>query len=185
MTKIVAQFNESNPFQGLFHMMSKKGGMNPHATGEIRITSTGTSPTSVKQPHDIILSLGRGDWMSNNVPGSFIQFDFRKYQLNPTHYSLKFYSGLPNNRLKGWALEGSIDGSRWFCLDEYHLCRNFLESQITLGLFSDIPVRFLRIFQIGKNIAGNNILVLNQVEFFGELIYNPNAPLHIQSSGFM
>ncbi|KAK8875656.1 hypothetical protein M9Y10_005830 [Tritrichomonas musculus] len=184
-SNIISDFTENSPFKGLFAELFKQSKLNLHMAGVIRVTSSGSSHLSTKQPHEIINPTGRGDWISNNAPNAFLQIDFRSYLFHPTYYSLSFYSMKKDNRIKSWVMQGSVDGSSWFCLDEVRLNRRFDSSQISCAMFSDIPVRFVRICQIGKNLSGNNVLSLHQIEFFGELVYDSKAPIRLKTAGFM
>ena len=184
-SNIICNFNEDKPFNGLFAELFKKSRINLHMSGTIRVTSSGSSHLSTKQPHEIINPTGRGDWISNNAPNAFFQIDFRSYLLLPTHYSISFYSMKKDNRMKSWTMQGSLDGASWFCLDEFRLNKHFDSSQISCRMFSDVPVRFVRLKLIGKNSSGNNVLTLHQIEFFGELIFDSNAPIRLKSAGFI
>lgn len=184
-TKIEANFSKEFTFKGLFAKLSETSKLNLHMTGIIRITSSGTSHLSAKQPHEIINIVGRGDWMSNNAPHAFFQVDFRHYLFYPNDYSLSLYSFKPDNRMKAWVMEGSLDGANWFCLDEQRLSKKFDGSVISCRMFSDCPIRFVRLSIVGQNISGNNILMLHQIEFFGSLIYDANAPIRLKSAGFI
>lgn len=184
-SNISSDFTENLPFQGLFYELYKQSKLNLHMSGVIRVSSSGSSHLSNKQPHDIINPIGIGDWISNNIPNAFIQIDFRSYLFIPSYYSICFYSMKKDNRMKSWIVQGSVDGSTWFCLDEERLNKHFNDSQISCRMFSDVPVRFVRLKQIGKNVSGSNVMSLHQIEFFGELTYDSKAPIRLKTAGFM
>ena len=182
---LTIKFNKDEPFNGIFKYLTNQIKMNLHMTGIIRVTSSGTSHFSLKQPHDIICPIGTGDWISNNAPNSFIQIDFRKYLYTPSFYSVKFFSLTDQYMIKSWVIEGSVDGEKWFCLDEERLDQKFNDHEISCRFFSECPIRFIRFCQTTLNKAKNNILSIHSIELFGDLAYIEKSELYLKSSGFM
>jgi hypothetical protein len=58
-------------------------------------------------------------WYSKNVTNSWIQFDFREWQISMREYTLKAHGDCNREcHFRQWKIEGSNDLSKWEMLDE-------------------------------------------------------------------
>jgi hypothetical protein len=102
-----------------------------------------------------------------NNGGQWLCYDFKARTVRPTHYSVRAHS----NGLLRWVLEGSVEGSSWFLLDQQ--ARNMTKDSDhpihSFGVSSPADCRYIRLRQKGKNIGGNDYLVILAFEIFGRL----------------
>jgi hypothetical protein len=79
-----------------------------------------------------------------------------------------------------WVAEGSTDGIDWVELDRRENYCLFENSNIirTFSVSSSPEIRMIRIRNIGKSRAGNDILEFSGLEIFGTLIEKDEAEDH-------
>jgi hypothetical protein len=100
---------------------------------------------------------------TNIEPNSWICYDFKKVEVNVSHYSLHSRVDHAGDHLMNWKLEGSLDGKNWIELDVQNGCQS-------LNGINRL-IRFVRIRQHGKNTNGMDHLTLRKFEPFGVLRY--------------
>jgi hypothetical protein len=107
---------------------------------------------------------------SKNEPNQWICYDFKNRKVRLPNYSIHLYSG--HFYLRSWIVEESLNCSKWFFLD-CHQNNNEMTSTHPIGTFTvsqSNESRFIRLRQIGKNASGNDYLILDAFELFGQLI---------------
>lgn len=112
-------------------------------------------------------------WTSENMPNSFIQFDFAPQQVSLTHYSIKTYQcGKGYSHLKSWVLEGTNPGASWSELDrrEDNQDLNGKSKVATFSISNNGVFQVVRLRQIGPNHYGDNYLIVTNIEFFGDVL---------------
>lgn len=102
-----------------------------------------------------------------------ICFEFKKYFIIPSHYIIRSYFSHPNDHLKNWVIEGSIDGNYWDLLDEQKNCSflngpNFIHL-FPISQFKGKSFKYIRIRQTGVTWSNRNYLLMNTIELFGKL----------------
>jgi hypothetical protein len=111
-------------------------------------------------------------WASNNVPKSWICFDFKEKCVSLQNYILKSHNSGSCFPIQ-WVIEGSNDGSTWKVLDNRNtrdLCgASRVKTYECSTSKSDEFFRFIRMKQTGKNSGNNDTLILTNIEFFGIL----------------
>ena len=155
-----------SPFDGIFAHM---------AESVLFVTITGNSVDKAREAdiRKVISFDWKKCWTSENVPNSYIQFDFAPQQVALTHYSIKTYQcGKGYSHLKSWVLEGCNPGGVWTELDrrEDNQDLNGKSKIATFSVSNNNEYQVVRIRQIAQNHYGDNYLILTNVEFFGDVI---------------
>ena len=65
-------------------------------------------------------------------------------------------------------LENSLDGINWILIDEQKKI-NFTGKDFKQNLLNSKKCYFIRIKNIGKNVDGENFLIIPYIEFFGNI----------------
>lgn len=155
------------PFDGVFALLMSKYGGNIHDKGIIDITASSDPDKNVSFVSD---SDWESYWFSDNVPNSWVQFDFKDKLIIVTDYTIQS-DGSDGNHLLHWELEGSNDGKNWEVIDKRDT--NDLNSFYKVKSYScflEKPFRMLRLRQTGKNSSNQDYMLLASIEFFGELL---------------
>jgi hypothetical protein len=152
------------------HLTSKYGG-NIVELGKLKITGNSCRPCRESLLPYVVSYDWSNCWISENKPGSWILFDFLNMSIYVTRYSIKTYRlGKGFSHMKSWLLQGCVDG-RWVDLDVRH-DTNDLNGRYKTGVFelaNPCFVTALRIAQTGPNHAGDDFMILTNVEFFGDV----------------
>lgn len=139
------------------------------------------SSSSVNEPY---VPKNAVDFESENVhnyfqsidqSNSWLQYDFKKRKVCPTHYSIRTRKIYNNNHPKTWVIEGSNTGknNEWEILDT----KSGITSLLGLNRTQTFDIksntnqfyRFLRIRQTGKNSINCDYLTIDSLEYFGYL----------------
>lgn len=115
-------------------------------------------------------------FISNNKPNSWISFEFKKHQVILTGYTIRSEksNSTGGNHLKTWVIEGSNDGSNWSIIDEER-DNAFLNGSNYVHAFqiknqSNQEYKYVRLKMTAPNWGNQNYLLLNSIEFYGQLI---------------
>ena len=151
-------------FSGIFDGLSKKLGMNLADSSDVDVTASSYQGSSY-DPKNVLKNDGRY-WHSQNLPNSWIQFDFKQRKVSITSYSMKEFC-----LIRSWKVEGSTDGSTFEIIDNKVDTTDFQNSS---GIQKNFPVqpnnkyyRYIRITSTSKNWDGSDFFILYRVEFFG------------------
>jgi hypothetical protein len=147
---------------------------NPVDSGELNIRMSTTAGANVR-------SLTDRNYTSSPVENSYgsdaapwIEFDFKKYKIRPTHY---FLAQEQDHYVRNWRIEGSDDGTNWTLIREHandatiHTSNRFA--------FFDLPSptdrsagfwRRLRLYCNGPSHNGSINMDVTQMEWFGYVI---------------
>ena len=172
------KYEKSLKFKGIINCL--KNSYKNQINNGVKITSSSirsddddNSPQKVIEFDDLNKSFA-----SDDIPNSWICFDFGNKMINVKDYSIRSFDRSNNcGHLKSWVVEGSndeCDDKNWTVLDEQNDC-NFLNGKNFVHTFhskneNDEYYRFIRIKQTGPSWSGNNYLNINSVEFYGSLI---------------
>ena len=98
---------KSDLFSGIFDGLSKKLGRNLADSSDVDVTASSyhSDPYLPKN----VLKNDDSAWISQNLPNSWIQYDFKQRKVSITSYSIN----VRHNQLKSWKVEGSEDGSHF------------------------------------------------------------------------
>jgi len=159
---------KSDLFSGIFDGLSKKLGRNLADSSDVDVTASSIYSSYVPKN---VLKNDSSRWDSQNLPNSWIQFDFKQRKVSITSYSMNDY-----NRIKSWKVEGSTDGSTFEIIDNKVDTTDFQDS---CGFNhpsaqKNFPVqpnnkyyRYIRITSTSRNWGNNDYFALYRVEFFG------------------
>jgi len=160
---------KSDMFSGIFDGLSKKLGRNLADYSDVDVTAS--SIYNGNGPKNVLKNDG-SFWHSQNLPNSWIQFDFKERKVSITSYSMNDY-----NRVKSWKVEGSTDGSTFEIIDNKVDTTDFQNSNHQFNDPSaqkNFPVqpnnkyyRYIRITSTSKNWYNSDYFELYRVEFFG------------------
>jgi len=159
---------KSDLFSGIFDGLSKKLGRNLADSSDVDVTASSDigslGPINVLKNNDSL-------WYSQDIPNSWIQFDFKERKVSITSYSMN-----DNYRVKSWKVEGSTDGSTFEIIDNKVDTTDFQNSNSNFNDPSaqkNFPVqpnnkyyRYIRITSC-KNWYKDDHFILFRVEFFG------------------
>jgi len=162
---------QSDLFSGIFDGLSKKLGRNLADSSDVDVTASSVQGSSYGPKN--VLKNDWSTWESQNLPNSWIQFDFKERKVSITSYSMN-----DGNRVKSWKVEGSTDESTFEIIDNKVDTTDFQNSNH--GNFNDpsrhknFPVqpnnkyyRYIRITSTSKNWGNCDYFYLYRVEFFG------------------
>jgi len=160
---------KSDLFSGIFDGLSKKLGRNLADSSDVDVTAS--SIYGSDGPKNVLKN-DSTYWASQNLPNSWIQFDFKQRKVSITSYSMN-----DAFRVKSWKVEGSTDGSTFEIID------NRVDTTFFQNInyqFNDpisqknFPVqhnnkdyKYIRITSTSKNWNNNDHFLLYRVEFFG------------------
>ena len=86
----------------------------------LKISASSGDPTN-------FIGTGRTDetsrFATDSVYGSWMKIEM-KYHVYVTHYSVYQSNNGYDNRYRNWKFDGSIDGKKWFSLDDYSVNEN-------------------------------------------------------------
>jgi hypothetical protein len=167
------EYHSNSPLNGIIAYLTKKFGGNIHTKGVIAATSKDPFGNDVKYPSTALDYENTNYYYSENLPGQWICFDFKGMTIQPTHYSIRTYTGDgPGGRhLRDWVLEGSLDGSNWGELDRRSNNSDLNARDVirTFTISISGRCRFIRLRQTGKNHRGDDYLLFYAFEVFGRL----------------
>ena len=151
---------KSDLFSGIFDGLSKKLGRNLADSSDVDVTA---SSNNGNLPKNVLKNDG-SRWFSQNLPNSWIQFDFKERKVSITSYSMN-----DRYKVKSWKVEGSTDGSTFEIIDNKVDSTDFQN-----GGEKNFPVqsnnkyyRYIRITSTSKNWYDCDYFQLFRVEFFG------------------
>ncbi|OHS97224.1 hypothetical protein TRFO_36574 [Tritrichomonas foetus] len=156
--------------EGIFSTFISKSGTN-NETNLNTISLTDLVKVSVSSGDANFLYNGQ-QFGSNNVPNSWIMFEFVDTKMLITSYEIKCYSTVTYN-MKQWILEGSNNQDEWIELDSKNTS-SLNEARATRIFDIDkirIPFRFIRIRHTGFNGVSTAQMFIGGIDFRGRL-YN-------------
>jgi len=128
-----------------------------------------------------VRSLADRNYTSSPVENSYggdsapwIEFDFKKYKVRPTHY---FLAQEQDHYLRNWRIEGSDDGTTWTTIRSHEADATITTSN--RWAFFDLPApadrsggfwRRLRLYTFGPSHNGSTNFDITEMEWFGYVI---------------
>lgn len=164
-------FNPEEPLNGVLTALTALANGNVSENGIVKISASSSDHGSPWQVAD------RGwnnYWFSQNKTGQYILFDFMQRQMIVNKYTIKTIKFSEDScHLKSWAVEGSNDLINWNIIDEKDT--NELNGSNKVASFdcqtdNTDSYRYIRLRMTGPNARGDNLLALNNLEFFGSLV---------------
>ena len=162
---IECRHRPDRPDHGVFSMFCERCSGNPQDFNMVKVTSNSTL-------HKIIEPGWNEWWSTPNESGSWIEFDFCKYKICPSNYTLKtMFADVKLPYMRSWRIEGSNDETHWDLLSEQRNSNTTTEARQwhTWDVISDKEYRFIRLTQTDRNGSGNYCLFIHGIEFFGHI----------------
>jgi hypothetical protein len=167
------EYHSNSPLKGIIAYLTKKFGGNVHVKGVMAATAKDPSGGNLNYLSHALDYESTNFYYSNNLPGQWICFDFKGMAIQPSHYSIRTYTGDgPGGRhLQDWVLEGSLDGGNWHELDRRSNNSDLNTGDVirTFTISTSAICRFIRLRQTGKNHKGTDDLLFCAFEVFGTL----------------
>lgn len=171
---------EHDRFNGIIHKLTKECGGNVHEKGIVNVTSSSHSIHYFDRiaPYVVDFEDNIHYFCSENIAGSWLQYDFIDKKVRPTHYSIRSTNefGKGQFNLKSWVIEGSNNENDWIeldyrknvtDLDDYNAVQTF---EIQKPSKPNESFRYLRIRSTGINSYGYNHILFSALEYFGSII---------------
>lgn len=163
------EFSEENNFSGIFNHLNKITNKSIDYMVDVSSSSTYSSPKNALELRSFRY------FTSEDLPGSWICFDFKEHRIILTDYTIRSIRGDPVHYYpKSWVIEGSTNNSSWEILDEQKDCPHLNGSNQTHSfhlkklIFKEF--RYIRMRQTGPNWNNSNNLGFSAIEIFGRYI---------------
>lgn len=146
-------------------------------TSQNDITITSSSLYLSHEARNVILFNDQSKYfMSQNHQDGWICFDFHDNRVTPTDYTIRSPTNWGDNspEPQNWVIEGSNDNSSFDLLSEEKDCK-VIHGKGKIHTFkirnqSPKEYRYIRLRQTGKNGHGNDYLIMDSFELYGNLI---------------
>ncbi|KAH0790405.1 F5/8 type C domain containing protein [Histomonas meleagridis] len=168
----IMEFPFEKPFEGIIAYLTKKFGGNVNEKGVVLISAETSLKSPNRQPPIVADFASSHYYLSLNSKVNWIKFHFVNFSVTISAYTLKSLPiGPRGGHLKSWVIDGSNDGENWTEIDSRlnNTDLNHKDAVKTFQCKNQIESSYIRIRQIGENHAGNNIMGVCAVEFYGKL----------------
>jgi hypothetical protein len=176
-------FDPSAPFSGIIAYLTHQCDGNVDSCGEVAISASSVAnELDIVQPRNLAnLADGHKWFCSDDLPNSWICYDFGRRHVVVTNYSLRSWSGGTRGagNLRSWVLEGSDGGGEWRELDrrEGNTQLNGNDAIASFRVAREEQMRMIRLRQTDQNhwdgkgtSGGYHRIVLQAFELFGTLV---------------
>jgi hypothetical protein len=165
------RFRDDSPLDGIISYLTKKHGGHVLDRFIVSITASSSENPQSWPLRNVADFDNQTMFATQNVPNSWICYDFKTNRIKPTHYSIRSRRDGDCYHLRSWILEGSLDSKTWIELDrqENNTKLNGQGGISTFVIPRSSKVRLIRLRHIGKNSTGNDYLIVNAIEIFGDL----------------
>lgn len=165
-------FSEGLSFSGIIKYLKAKS--SNKINDEVSITCS--SSDSNGRDASNVINYDRNDkcFCSNNVPNSWICFEFKKHSVILSDIQIRSVNWGANWNPKSWIVEGSSDGVDWDVIDEQKNCSYFIGGDAThlfkIKKHSSKEYRFIRFKQTAPNWSNSDHFSFKHIEFYGKLV---------------
>lgn len=173
---ITIEFQNENTFAGIVSYMKKNSTTNIYDLIDITYSSNNNENSDQYHPRSMFMYEDKGKhFVTKNIKGSWICFDFKDHRVIPTDYTLRSASTYPNwYHPKSWVIEGSTDNLSWQILDDQKNC-SYLNGKNLSHTFKikneeSNEFRFIRMKSTGNDWGNANYLAIESFEIYGTLI---------------
>jgi hypothetical protein len=165
------RFRDGSPLDGIISYLTKKHGGHVLDRGIVSITASSSQNPQSYPLRNLADFENQSMFYTQNLPNSWICYDFVKNHIKPTHYSIRSRRDADCDHLRSWILEGSLDAKTWIELDrqENNTKLNGRGGISTFVIPRSSEVRLIRLRQVGKNSTESDFLIVNAIEIFGDL----------------
>lgn len=160
-------------FKGIFNHFQKQSNIE----SEVNLTASSKGGGDLKNL--IQLDNLNNYFYTSNVENSWICFELKNHSIIPTHYTLRSEksNGVGGNHPKSWVIEVSNDSNdtnSWTKIDEQkdNSILNGSNYVHTFPIKNHISknYKFIRMRITGPSWDGRNMILLNSVEFYGQMM---------------
>jgi hypothetical protein len=155
---------------GVIAYLTRKHRGNVHDLGIVTVTSKSLSLCNSGRAN-VVNFAGSSCFWSAGGRGQWICWDFHESRIFPTNYTIR------SNQLKGWLIEGSVDGESWKEIDRKTETTEFSAHSLVAASFEvahPAECRFIRMTQLSRHDTHDR-LFLHDVEFFGTFFESEQA----------
>ena len=174
--------NSNNRFKGIISYLGKGNPKSVVDNQIVDVTSSSILYNSLahdpKHVADFYSEGSGSSFLSENIPNSWLLYDFKDKKVKPSSYSIKshHFGGRGSYHPQTWVIEGSNDKNDWKILDSRNednslnsrsVSHNF---KIQNKLGKNDYYRYLRIKQTGVTVRNDNYFGFSSLEYFGSII---------------
>ena len=157
-------------FDGIFNQLRKDNKINSFVKVKFSSDGCGFDAKKLVQKNNSDFS-----FYTRDIPNSWISFNFNKCQVSVTHYTIRTdrWNQTGGNHPRSWVIEGFRD-NKWEIIDERvnnrslngaGISHTFSIQRNTYNLYNSIRIRLT-----DTNWNNKNYLMLNSIEFYGNLV---------------
>ncbi|EAY03445.1 hypothetical protein TVAG_412490 [Trichomonas vaginalis G3] len=169
-SEIYVHYDKKDPLHGIIADLTPENSSNSSIKQIIDVTA---SSSEHNQPYYVIMPEMHDYWYSEEEKNPWLKFDFKQYQIKPTHYTLQsFNCGQGYSHMKSWVLEGLKEDDEWDILDTRtdNNDLNKVNGRETFECVANRYYRYIRLRMTGKNHFDGYYMCLQRIEFFGSYI---------------
>lgn len=167
------EYTEDKVFKGIFNYFQTE--TNGQIEKEIDFTSSSLYSISYPPKNVALFDDKNSLFISQDVAGSWICFDFKDHRVTPTHYTMRSYCWSENNwHPRNWVVEGSCDNSKWEIIDDEKECSLVRGSSLVHTFKMNQPksekFKYIKLRATGPNWYNNNYFAFESLELYGWVI---------------
>jgi len=172
--KYVSDWDENGLFSYIGTQKKTTSWTNPQLSGEVSINTSQLGGMS-GSVDNLVARSGSATWipLSNyQSNGSWFQIDLRKYEIQPTYYTIRDSNSGGGYQLRNWVFEGSNDASSWKVIREHNNDSTILSQGMSgrWALECEESFRYLRLRVTGHDASGTYyFLFCSGIEVYGFL----------------
>ncbi|KAK8843598.1 hypothetical protein M9Y10_024657 [Tritrichomonas musculus] len=161
-------------FSGIIKYLRNKAG--DDIGSKISITASSTNGPEYNPNNVIIYEDNYKRFQSENIPNSWICFEFKENKVVPTHYQIMPCCSPNYSNPKSWVIEGSNDDINWELLDERINCSDlnypYKPKIFNISNPNKNEFRFIRMRLTGPTWYDSNYFIFCSFELYGKMYYN-------------
>lgn len=161
-------------FSGIIKYLRNKAG--DDIGSKISITASSTNGPEYNPNNVIIYEDNYKRFQSENIPNSWICFEFKENKVVPTHYQIMPCCSPNYSNPKSWVIEGSNDDINWELLDERINCSDlnypYKPKIFHISNPNKNEFRFIRMRLTGPTWYDSNYFIFCSFELYGKMYYN-------------
>lgn len=170
------KYDPNCQLKGIIYHLTNECGGNVHDEGIVSVYSSSANNIYIpKNAVEFLINDSINYFHSNNENGAWIQYNFKKMSVKPTHYEIK--TSLNSVYFpRSWVIEALNNCSGcWKVLDSRNNVKHINAPnsvyvfEISEKLDEDEYYRFIRFRVTGTNSSGYNYLVLKTLEYYGSI----------------
>jgi len=165
--------NAKHTMRGMIYWLGtqcgKKEWSNPVTNNTVKLTSSTVCSGTLST---LVDSTNSSFYLSNLTGNEYLQFDFGKYAVVPSHYTLRHSTVDSNNYfIRTWEFQGSNDGKEWTVIKRYNSDQSMNSScrEKTFDVSCTKAYKQLKIANKGPESYGSYYMMVSGFEVYGRL----------------